>query len=189
MNVLVVNNETKRIDGLKELLQGHTVSEITPFHITPEGVEKSDLILLIGNQKSTLVGQEAYFEKELELLRSTQKPIIGICLGLQIIAYAFEGFVGRMPMKQPGIKEVKVIGHDPLFGEKESFKIYSQHRWMVEIIDFPLVGLARSGDGWEIVKHATKKIYGFQFHPEVMEQNCTDGKWLFERVLNLTKTV
>jgi len=153
------------------------------MHIAQGDGEKYDLIILTGSHKVSLAGHEQYFGKEIELIKTTTKPIIGICLGLQIIAYTFEGFVDRMPVKHHGVKEIKVVGHDPMFGERESFKVYASHRWLVERIDFPLMGLARSADGWEIVKHANKKIYGFQFHPEVVEENCTDGKWLFERVL------
>lgn len=183
MNILVINNETKRIDELRVLLQNHAITEITPMHVSQGDDEKHDLIILTGSHKVSLAGHEAYFGKEIELIKSCPKPIIGICLGLQLIAYAYEGFIDRMPAKHHGVKDIKAVGHDPMFGERESFKVYASHRWMVERIDFPLIGLARSADGWEIVKHSSKKIYGFQFHPEVTEGGCTDGKWLFERVL------
>ncbi|OGK62349.1 hypothetical protein A2334_03020 [Candidatus Roizmanbacteria bacterium RIFOXYB2_FULL_38_10] len=183
MNILVINNETRRIDELCILLQNHIVTEITPMHISDNDVAKNDLIILTGSHKVSLIGHEAYFNKEIELIKSCSKPIIGICLGLQLIAYAYEGFVGRMPAKHDGIKNIQVVGSDPIFGEKSSFKVYSSHRWMVERIDFPLIGLARSEDGWEIVKHSNKNIYGFQFHPEVQQKNILDGKWLFERIV------
>ena len=183
MNILVINNETKRIDELRILLQNHVIIELTPMHISQEVVAKSDLIVLTGSHKVSLAGHEAYFSKEIELIKSCPKPIIGICLGLQLIAYAYEGFIDRMPAKHHGVKDIKAVGHDPMFGERESFKVYASHRWMVERIDFPLIGLARSADGWEIVKHSCKKIYGFQFHPEVTEAGLHDGKNLFEKTL------
>lgn len=185
MRILLINNDTKRLDELKLLLQSHEVTETTPTLISDGLTKQNDLIILTGSHKMSVIGNDTFFKREIELIQNTDKPVLGICLGLQIISYAYGGWIDRMPVKHQGVKHIQVVGHDLMFDGRESFKVYASHRWMVDKIDHPLVGLARSADGWEIVKHANKKIYGFQFHPEVFEGDCSDGKWLFERVIQV----
>jgi len=44
--------------------------------------------------------------------------------------------------------------------------------------------MIKSRDGFEVIKHSTKPVYGFQFHPEMFEDK-TCGDEIFKNTLGL----
>ena len=110
--------------------------------------------------------------RSLDLLSNDgfERPILGVCLGHQAIAYSRGGTIARANQVIHG--KVYPITHssDPLFdGVPERFRATRYHSLIVSEERFPdtLSVLARSDDG-EIMALRTKdrEIYGVQFHPE-----------------------
>ena len=71
-----------------------------------------------------------------------------------------------LPEKESGVREVEVISQEQVFEGITTLRVYEDHRWVAESVPEPLVALAKSVHGVEAVKHASRPIYGFQFHPE-----------------------
>jgi para-aminobenzoate synthetase component II len=99
-------------------------------------------------------------------------PILGVCLGHQIIAQAFGGIVKRATKPMHG--KVSLIGHDQkdIFQAIPSpFPVTRYHSLVVDKSSFPscLEISARSDDG-EImaIRHKQFKVEGVQFHPEAI---------------------
>jgi len=99
------------------------------------------------------------------------RPLLGVCLGHQAIAFVHGGSIVRADQVIHG-KVCPVVVHtaDPLFdGVPESFSATRYHSLIVSDSGFPdsLEVLARSTTG-EIMalKARDKDIYGLQFHPE-----------------------
>jgi anthranilate synthase/aminodeoxychorismate synthase-like glutamine amidotransferase len=98
------------------------------------------------------------------------RPLLGVCLGHQAIAFVHGGSIVRADKVVHG--KVCSIRHepDPLFeGVPERFNATRYHSLIVSDSEFPgsLEVLARSGTD-EIMALRTKRkdIYGLQFHPE-----------------------
>ncbi|MCK8060038.1 MULTISPECIES: gamma-glutamyl-gamma-aminobutyrate hydrolase family protein [unclassified Fusibacter] len=98
-------------------------------------------------------------------------PIIGFCLGHEIIASAYGGRVKKLSehhLKKEPIKIVKA--DDPIFEgiEEESILLQKRHNFYVSELppDFEVLGTSDTC-AFEIIRHGTKPIYGFQSHPEV----------------------
>ena len=98
------------------------------------------------------------------------RPVLGVCLGHQAIAYSRGGTIARASQVIHG--KVYPITHtaDPLFdGVPERFRATRYHSLIVSEEGFPetLSILARSDEG-EIMalKAKDRDIYGVQFHPE-----------------------
>ena len=184
MRLLVVNNHSTHI---KELL--HELKEVKSVDF--ENLENTnyndyDAIILSGGSSHSVVNHETEYSKELHLIRNCQKPILGICLGFELINFAFDEKLEMMGQKENGIVSVKLISEDEIFRSfPREFNVYEAHRWVLSK-EKKLNSLAKSKDGIEAVKHPKKKIYGVQFHPEVFVKKEHAEK-IFRNFLNIGK--
>ncbi|AGK60865.1 GMP synthase (glutamine-hydrolyzing), N-terminal domain or A subunit [Archaeoglobus sulfaticallidus PM70-1] len=96
-------------------------------------------------------------------------PILGICLGLHIIAEHFGGKVGKGNIGGYAEVEVNILQDDELFNEIPSrIKVWASHADEVKEIPEGFIHLAKSDIcNYEAIRHPDKPIYGIQWHPEV----------------------
>jgi len=96
-------------------------------------------------------------------------PVLGICLGHQILGRAFGGEVRRGESGEYAAVDIEVVEEDDLFmGLERRLVVWESHRDEVSRMPEDFVLLARSEVcAVEAMKHKTKRIYGVQFHPEV----------------------
>ena len=95
-------------------------------------------------------------------LKSVDKPVLGICAGMQTIGVVF-GLLLTMCL-EVGMTPMTTLSENPLFSA--TFKAYSLHNYSVESSeDFEV--LAESPRCLQAIKHKQKPIYGVLFHPEV----------------------
>jgi anthranilate synthase component II len=97
-------------------------------------------------------------------------PILGVCLGHQAIGQAFGGMVESAGEIVHGkVSSVKVLGGELFEGMPEHFDAVRYHSLAVHRNGLPNVLKvdAETSDG-EImaVSHATRPVFGVQFHPE-----------------------
>jgi len=117
-----------------------------------------DKIIICG----TAVADNDYLQNNFEWLKDFNKPVLGICSGIQIIAKTFGGVI--IPKKEIGMVEIK----GELFGQKK-FKAYALHtNGISKLSKFKI--LARSKKSIQAIKHKSKEIYGVMFHPEVRNE-------------------
>ena len=167
MNLLLIDNGTSFLQTLERSLTDCEISVIAYSSITNDHLEKADLIVLSGGHGYPVVHHENEYTKELQLIRGTFKPIIGICLGFELIVYAFGGELELMKMREKGELQISLTKPIPLFGNTTTITVFESHRWSVKQLPENLEILATSKDGIEIIKHKMLPIIGFQFHPEM----------------------
>ncbi len=97
-------------------------------------------------------------------------PILGVCLGHQAIGQVMGGIVeGAKDIVHGKVWDVKVLGGDLFAGVPEHFEAVRYHSLAIRRTGMPnvLTVDAETADG-EImsVSHATRPVYGVQFHPE-----------------------
>lgn len=101
-----------------------------------------------------------------------KKPILGICLGHQVIGQVFQGAIVHAQKLIHGKKSLIRHTGDPLFRHvPESFEAGRYHSLAVSLENFPhdkLDILASAADDNEIMAIKVKghPVYGLQFHPE-----------------------
>ncbi len=184
MKILLVNNGTSYLAGLKDLLLGLPFLTVNYGQLGAIDARDFDAIILSGGHDLPVRGSEKFFEKEMQLIRESQKPLLGICLGFELIASAFGLELELMDTKENGIINIKTSKYDPIFSGIESFKVFESHRWVVKETNEDLIALAYSKDGIEVIKHKTLPIYGVQFHPEMfVDQTC--GEKIFRNFLKI----
>ena len=117
-----------------------------------------------------------------ELLRSLRQPVLGVCLGMQLLcAHSEEGdteCLGVIPVpvrrfaEAPGVRvphmgwnRLRLLHAHPLLaGLGEDDQAYFVHSYAVPLGDFSLAGADHAGEFSAIV--ARGNFHGMQFHPE-----------------------
>jgi anthranilate synthase component 2 len=107
---------------------------------------------------------------ELIKLAPDDLPILGVCLGHQAIGQAMGGIVeGAKDIVHGKAWDVKVLGGELFAGVPEHFEAVRYHSLAIRRNGMPntLTVDAETADG-EImaVSHATRPVFGVQFHPE-----------------------
>ncbi len=183
MNILLINNITRFLHPLKNVLKPHEVT-ITDFNcISPEDAGNYDAIILSGGHKFDVKSHDKEYSKEIRIIKNSNTKILGICLGFQLICHVFNCKLEKLPKLEKGILDIKIIRQDKILEGISSLKVFEDHRWAVKNVK-PLMPLAKSKDGIEIIRHPNKPIYGMQFHPEMFVKK-TNGIQIVNNFLNL----
>jgi len=148
-------------------------SEIYPYDITPEevGRVKPTGIILSGSPASANTVDSPSFHSAITELGI---PILGICYGMQLIASRLGGSVSSASKREYGRTEVEIDTTHPLFCGIDSSKIivWMSHGDKVTSLPLGFHVIAKSQSSpIAAMANDEKKIYGLQFHPEVVHTN------------------
>ena len=107
-------------------------------------------------------------------------PVLGICLGLHVIATTFGGKVEPGQSGGYGAVDVEIIANDGILsGYPEKIRVWASHADEVVMVPPGFTRLARSAVCCnEAVALPEKQIYGLQWHPEV--SHTFEGNRVFE---------
>jgi len=184
MKILIVDNLTLNSEYLKSLLKDHQVDVQIYQQIQTDALNEYDLFILTGtNYMGTVIQEWDNLILERELILNTNKPVIGICYGFELIGKVFGSELEFYDKKVTGDYKIKFIKDIGLDINKE-YTVYGNHLLYISKVGQELDLIASSENGPEIIKHKTKPIYGFQFHPE-KEAETTDGDEIFLNLIEL----
>ena len=134
--------------------------------VSNEDLGQCDKVILSGRRK---------FSKEINAVNSSiirycdysDKPLLGICYGAEIIALTLGGSIRRMQAHIQGTTEVLLSGQNPLTEGKKSISVYESHRYCIAKLPSKFKPLASSKYcQYELFSNNNGKMYGTQFHPE-----------------------
>ncbi|MCJ7422734.1 GMP synthase subunit A [Candidatus Bathyarchaeota archaeon] len=95
-------------------------------------------------------------------------PILGECVGLQLMAIHFGGKAGPSEIAEYGLSKLRVVEEDDLFrGLPKDFLVWESHN--DEVKTAPSFRILAVSENCKIqaIKHEKRPYYGVQFHPEV----------------------
>jgi GMP synthase-like glutamine amidotransferase len=168
VNILLVDYKTSYLDRINKLLDGHEVSIIEWTGDLAGASKKADAIVLTGGHGAAVSDNDKVYRPSLDLIEQTTKPLLGICLGCQLLAYAYGGRLKRLPERAKGLVRIEVVGQSPLLRELRQFEAFESHRWSIESVTRPLSVAAQSRFGIEAIEHDSLPHFGVQFHPEML---------------------
>jgi GMP synthase (glutamine-hydrolysing) len=118
-------------------------------------------------------------EKILEL----NVPVLGICYGLQLIANVLGGKVEKGKKREYGRAVIEIKDSSDLFkGLDEKQKVWMSHGdFVVKLPDNYKTMATTESIPYAAIKNPEKKIYGLQFHPEVV--HTENGKIMLKNFL------
>ncbi len=173
-DVLVVQNTRIESSGyLGELLSrdGFDITSINAKHETIPN-QKFSLVVILGAPESAN-DDFLYLIEEQELIKNSVNddiPVLGICLGSQLIAKTFGAKVYKGPTKEIGFYHDLMFSNDSkLFGGfKNPFTVF---HWHGDTFDLP-TGATRLAlsENYPNQAFQYKSAIGLQFHLEVNEQ-------------------
>jgi GMP synthase-like glutamine amidotransferase len=188
MKFIVVDNGSRHIQSLKRLCTKYGEVRVYPLSDLASISDEPDTILILsGSHSASVVGHIELYQAELDLIRRTEMPIIGICLGFELIAVAYGLQLLRRKRRLHRITRVYLDSKSRLVMSFSSFLTYESHRWYVREVDAPLVEVASSRREVEVLRHSTKPIYATQFHPEV-RLNRNKGFLVFGAIVEQLKS-
>src|SRR5438270_5326135 len=161
--------------------------------VTDGDLSAAQALILMGGPMSAN-DPDPWVETELDLIRRAAEreiPILGVCLGAQLIAKAMGARVYRNPVKEIGWYQTywtEAGRRDPVFGGlPDGVPIF---QWHGETFDIPpgAQWLAYTETCAYQAFRAGNSVYGMQFHPEVtpeiiqdwmsQDENCGDVREL-----------
>jgi GMP synthase (glutamine-hydrolysing) len=181
MRIAVIDNGTDILFELLYVLRkcGYATHTVHAKDIRQQELSDYHLVLLSGGLwYDDPTQQQAHYGNELEFIAAAGTPILGICLGMQLIASAFGGEL--MPLKEPvhGRKTIHLTqeGQD-LLGWEAEVDVIARHTIGVVKAPPQFKVLAVSGECAEIIKHQNLPIAGIQFHPEMSPRDLSIEMW------------
>ncbi|MFA6252871.1 MAG: gamma-glutamyl-gamma-aminobutyrate hydrolase family protein [Patescibacteria group bacterium] len=178
VNVALIDNGADSLSEYVTLLTGYKVRNIMFQDI--KNCDLNDCQLIILSDGHSLNASENI--DEIELIRNTSIPVIGICYGFQVLCYAYGAKLVKLSQKREGLVKITAKARHSIFQNKNDYTVSEKHRFGVQEIPETLVCLASSIDGCEIIQVQGKQQFGFQFHPEnISPQN--EGMEIFNNLV------
>ena len=140
-------------------------SDIFPINVKSEDLKDYKSVILSGGPNNIGKAQRLNFDDKIFELGI---PVLGICYGMQLMSDHFGGVVASDVKKEYGQCEVTIDLAAPIFdGLSEKEQVLMSHGDTVKVKPEGFEVIAKSGDAIAAIGDVQRKMYGFQFHPEV----------------------
>ncbi len=140
-------------------------SDIFPINVKSEELQEYQAVILSGGPNNIGEQQRLGFDKTIFELG---KPVLGICYGMHLMSDHFGGVVDSNIVKEYGQNEVVINNKVPIFeGLEEKQQVLMSHGDTVKIVPEGFEVIAKSGEAIAAIGNVQRKMYAFQFHPEV----------------------
>jgi GMP synthase (glutamine-hydrolysing) len=157
----------------RKIRESKVYCEIYPFNSPIEKIKNfnPDAVILSGGPSSVYDKGAPAISKEIFQLGV---PFLGICYGMQIMAYLLNGEVEPAKGREYGHSMLGIIKESRLFKgcEKSSLVWMSHGDVIVKIPPGFAVTAQTENCSAAAFENAGKKFYGLQFHPEVAHTAC-----------------
>lgn len=161
--------------------------EILPFNTSVEKVKDfNPMGIILGGSPHSVYSETAPIPK-FDVF-SLGLPVLGICYGLQLIAYTLEGNVDRAAKREFGKALLHIKNNEDIFaGVEQDSQVWMSHG---DSLTEPPAGfeIIATTDNSPLcaVRNTERLIWGVQFHPEV--HHTLQGKRILENfVRNICK--
>jgi GMP synthase (glutamine-hydrolysing) len=166
----------------RRIRENKVFCEIIPFNQKAETYRHKNLkgIVLSGGPASVFDSNAPFCEVEVFELGV---PVLGICYGLQLVGRMFGGEVERSKRREYGKAILRIDNYEDLFSEaKDQTCVWMSHGDHLSALPEGFEVLAHTENiPFAAIRNKEKKIFGLQFHPEVM--HTQEGKKIIHNFL------
>ena len=194
VRVLAVNNypTRERFERLENCLRGNgaTVTPVGWNDVSPQLFASHDGVALSGSPDMMSEPKvQRKYEGEIGAILDARVPVLGVCFGHQMIAFAFGSEVGEDGRHVLEMVRTEVIRDDPIFeGLPRSMMLLESRHEVVKSLPKGFTLLARSSTSLiAAMRHRDRPLYGVQFHPERYTIENPDGNSVAANFIRLLK--
>ncbi|MBV8376318.1 MAG: glutamine-hydrolyzing GMP synthase [Verrucomicrobia bacterium] len=166
----------------RRVRESRVYSEILPFSVGPGPVRETGArgIILSGGPASVFAKDAPQIDPE--ILRMGL-PVLGICYGIQLMAYHLGGCVEFSDHREYGAGTLSITGTSLLFeGLPSKLQVWNSHGDKIAQIPpgFETIGTTENS-AYAAIQNRRRSLFGLQFHPEVAHTPL--GKDILEHFL------
>jgi GMP synthase-like glutamine amidotransferase len=166
VKLLILDNGSNHLTELVRLTNGYITDVKKPQHLKLSDLDSYSGVILSGGHDHPVKGNDDYFKQELELIHRSHLPILGVCLGFELLAYAGGAMLFQLPSAERGTLTVYPTPEGSYWLGDQPIEVFESHRWGLSVEPVGFVALARSDMGIEAIANFSRRQIGFQFHPE-----------------------
>jgi GMP synthase-like glutamine amidotransferase len=179
MTTLLINCyvNSEKIRELRDVLNKFNPCKVVSYERVPstEKLGGFDAVVISGSEsRITNPSDKTKYEGVMQLIKTCNLPILGICFGHQLLCSTFGAKTGTLP--QPVIdrfEQVNVVQAGEIFSRLklgQAIPLAEYHNDYVHKESLEDAGFKLLADSTtcpvEAVKHNIKPFFGVQFHPE-----------------------
>jgi len=171
VKILLINNHTQHLPALTTALADHNVE----IQIYEPGLDfhyqGKDLVILSGGGGEGLEIYDKFnkvrewYDDQREFMLKYDGPLLGICMGFEVICSAYGSKVEEMTDWVRGLKELHTSRKGKASFATAQLQQSEAHKWRVASVPSKFQVLAHSNTGIEAIRY--KNILATQFHPEL----------------------
>lgn len=177
MHILVINNHSIHTHQIYKLFPIDAYfTYISYRQVGWYDMRPFDCIVLTWSSTHTFAYKA--FAHEMDIIHNLDKPIVWICLWCELIASVYWWIIEKEIVRIEG--DLEIVCKD----DARSHLVHEAHKYCIINLWDQLEWLWQSAHWYEIIKHKTKPIFGFQFHPEVIAPS-NDWYTIFKKYFDI----
>lgn len=162
-------------------------SELVPHDISLDKIKQDPSIkgIILSGGPHSVYDQDSFTVPK--SLFELDLPILGICYGMQLMAYLLGGYVEGSQHHEFGKTYIDLIDENLLTdGLGKTTSVWMSHGDQVKVLPPFFVCTAKSSATEHVMmRHLTRRLFGIQFHPEVT--HTEQGLYMLEQFVKLTE--
>ena len=152
----------------RRIREARVFSEILPYHTAWPEIEKRHPkgVILSGGPRSVFEADAPHPDRRIYDL---PVPLLGICYGMQLLAYHFGGRVQPATEREYGKAQLEAVSEKGLFRSlPSSMQVWMSHGDRIEELPPGFHLAASTPNALGAMEDTDRDRYGLQFHPEVV---------------------
>ncbi|MEY4141881.1 MAG: hypothetical protein RL110_1253 [Bacteroidota bacterium] len=182
-HLLIIDFGSLKTPLIEEMVYEFADYTTVPFHaLDSTTIKKFDGFILSGAPILITEQDISDYLEGLSWIKTTEKPVLGICFGHQILGLLYHADAARMKECR-SMNEIEQFVECPILNRlPQVFEMQEDHCESISIPEeFELVANSDECIN-EVMQHKHKALYGVQFHPE---SSGNLGAILFENFIEL----
>ena len=159
-----------------------------------ESILESDASIILSGSPDHVGDPAGYRMLSRKVLEAFEGPIFGICYGHQLISTVWDKTITmefRGGQGSATFLPVNTAASDPIFKSvpMAGFLVAVRHNWSISKVPQDFIKLGETRTSYEIIsgiRHKSKPIYSFQFHPELPVPGFWFGEDILRNFLSMT---